>query len=162
MVKSAINAIVSVSGASPSLGLASGGKGVPVFLMLAFLMVLLNPLAQHGAFAQVEEERADIINPHDFSNKDYCGVCHTGSPPELSFDPVTTCTKCHMGNVGNHPVARHPIGKAPRINIAGFLPLSGKGLLVCYTCHDQHNVSGHPGMLRVEYLRLCASCHVGY
>jgi len=137
------------------------GSLVGTALVLAFLAVTAVPFAAK-THAQPPEEEYPVTNPHDFSRKDYCSSCHGEAPPALSFDPVTTCTKCHMGNVGNHPVSRHPIGKAPRINIAAYLPLSEGGLLVCYTCHDQHNTSGHPRMLRVEYLRLCASCHRGY
>lgn len=107
------------------------------------------------------EERAEV-NPHSNAARKHCSLCHTNELPKLTFDPVTTCTRCHPSNVGNHPVARHPMGKAPRINLPAFLPTTKNGLMVCYTCHEQHNKSGHPKMLRIEYLRLCASCHVGY
>ncbi|MFQ5442678.1 MAG: cytochrome c3 family protein [Thermodesulfobacteriota bacterium] len=105
---------------------------------------------------------AGNVNPHDFSKKKYCGVCHSASPPGLKFDTVTTCTRCHEANVANHPVTRHPVGKAPGINISRILPLSMDGHIVCYTCHDNHNRSGNTRMLRVPYKKLCNACHRGY
>lgn len=113
-----------------------------------------------GALA--EEEGLEFANPHNFAKKELCEYCHKAVPPELVFDPVTTCTRCHPGNVGNHPVTRHPVGVTPRINIPKNLPLARDGVLVCYTCHDPHNRTNHRDMLRVDYFKLCASCHVGY
>ncbi len=101
-------------------------------------------------------------NPHDYSKKDECAYCHTSSMPALKFDSVTICTRCHDGYLGNHPVAKHPMGKRPGINISRLMPLSSDGKMVCYTCHDNHNRSSYPNMLRTDYLRLCSSCHRGY
>jgi predicted CXXCH cytochrome family protein len=42
------------------------------------------------------------------------------------------------------------------------LPLSVGGEIVCHTCHDNHNTSKFGKMLRVDFIRLCVSCHVGY
>lgn len=113
--------------------------------------------------SSAEEEGAAFKNPHNYSRKDFCEYCHKGGmPPELTFDTVTTCARCHPGNVGNHPVTKHPVGVVPKIHIPRNLPLTKEGTLVCYTCHDQHNRTGNRYMLRVEYFKLCASCHVGY
>lgn len=126
--------------------------------MLASLAVLF----AGAATAADEEEGAAFQNPHNYSKKEFCEYCHKGMPPELTFDPVTTCARCHPGNVGNHPVTKHPVGVTPKIHIPKNLPLTREGLLVCYTCHDQHNRTNNQHMLRVEYFKLCASCHVGY
>ena len=102
------------------------------------------------------------INPHDFSRAELCGVCHTAEPPALLLDPVSICVKCHPGNIGNHPVTKHPMGQMTRIKIPPYLPLTEDGEMVCYTCHDPHKKTKHPNMLRVDYFRLCQACHVGY
>ncbi len=134
-----------------------------VFLLpcLFFLLLMRMPLAE-SVNAQDKEEEKKTVNPHNFTVRQYCPYCHTAELPKLSFDPVTTCTKCHMGNIDNHPVTQHPIGKEPRINIPANFPLTKDGKIVCSTCHDPHNRRGLPKMLRVEYDKLCASCHVGY
>lgn len=127
----------------------------PATVALFLLLVILPGMASS------EEGRVDV-NPHDYSKKDFCSVCHTSEPPLLNLDPVTTCTKCHPGNVGNHPVTRHPIGKMPRIRVPASLPLTENGEMVCYTCHEPHNRSRHGKMLRVDFTKLCATCHAGY
>lgn len=132
---------------------------VLILAILIFLPVLgiTNPETAYS-----EEEGKVSANPHNYYDDNTCSVCHGDEPPSLSFDPVTTCAKCHPGNMTNHPVTRHPIGKMPKIKIPAKLPLTDDGEMVCYTCHDPHNKSRYPKMLRVDYLRLCASCHVGY
>ncbi len=130
------------------------------------LAVLLSSLAlcilTGSVSAQADEEEWTRKSPHDFRDKKSCVICHVSQSPELLADPVTTCTKCHAGNVGNHPVVRHPMGKAPGRMLPVSLPVSEGGLLVCNTCHEQHNKTRHPNMLRVSYFKLCASCHKGY
>jgi len=109
------------------------------------------------------EDTREIIDPHDAKGgQSRCSACHTAKPPELSFDPVTTCVKCHAGNVDSHPVSRHPVGEVARIRVPSFLPLTRDGRMVCYTCHDSHNKTRIKKMLRVEFQSLCSSCHVGY
>lgn len=129
---------------------------------LVFLLTLCLVSAATTAGAQDEEQAEETVNPHNFVVEAYCKYCHTERPPELSHDPVTTCTKCHMANVGNHPVANHPVGETAEIHVPASLPLTGDGRMVCYTCHDPHNTSEHPKMLRVSYFKLCVSCHAGY
>lgn len=137
-------------------------------VLCAVIFVMASLFAASGAAAQGEEGGPASVNPHDFSRKEMCAICHIAESlkgpgaPKLSKDPVTTCAKCHMGNVGNHPVQRHPMGKRPNINLPESLPLSPEGLIVCYTCHNQHGKSGNVKMLRVPLSRLCSSCHVGY
>ncbi len=128
-----------------------------------FLTFIVTALASAAlAMALPIKAGAGNVNPHDFSKKQFCGVCHIDTPPGLKFDTVTTCTRCHESNLANHPVTRHPMGKAPGINFSRALPLSMDGHIVCYTCHDNHNRSANPQMLRVPYKKLCDSCHRGY
>ena len=115
-----------------------------------------------GVPAAAENEEWVRKSPHNFRDKRSCVVCHVAGTPDLLADNVTTCTKCHQGNVGNHPVVRHPIGKAPGRQLPVLLPTSGDGLMVCNTCHDQHNKARTPSMLRIPALKLCAACHKGY
>ncbi len=102
-------------------------------------------------------------NPHSFERKDLCSICHKKDIPELNHDPVTTCIKCHSGNIANHPVYRHPImvGASRKVIIPLGLPLTSDDKIVCYTCHDYHNTTGIKKMLWLNYNRLCVSCHVG-
>ncbi len=143
-------------------------------IKLAALSCVLLVAAAATPFAAADKEKEGVShdglrgeqpheqNPHEPGDMTACGLCHTSAPPKLSFDPVTTCVKCHSGNVNSHPISRHPVGKAPRINLPSAFPLAQNGQMVCYTCHDQHNASGHKRMLRVEYDRLCVACHAGY
>ncbi len=123
------------------------------------LSVLFMVLYAEGSGA---EEGRVLKNPHNYSVKTNCSVCHTLEPPELSFDAVSTCTKCHEGYIVNHPVAGHPMAKTPEAGVSGVMHLSSEGKMVCHTCHDQHNRLKRPKMLRVPYFKLCVSCHKGY
>lgn len=111
---------------------------------------------------QPAEEGPVNVNPHDPGDKGHCSLCHAAEMPKLLFGTVTTCVKCHPSQVGNHPVARHPIGKIPRIPTPVALPLNPQGQMVCYTCHEPHNKTRYPKLLRVEFRQLCILCHVGY
>jgi len=128
----------------------------------ALTLAAVIAVAAASASAESLEEIPELINPHNYVVEKFCAACHTDRPPELSFDAVTTCTKCHPANIGNHPVSRHPLGKKAQISVPKALPLTADGEMVCHTCHDPHNKSTHRRMLRVEYFALCASCHKGY
>ncbi len=103
-----------------------------------------------------------LKNPHKYGVKSSCSACHTSELPELAFDAVSTCTKCHDGYIVNHPVAGHPMGKVPEAGVSTAMYLSIEGEMVCHTCHDQHNRLKRKSMLRVPYFHLCVSCHKGY
>ncbi len=136
-----------------------GRKGLYFIALTVVLVLMFGLQLSHSTVAGAASTGN---NPHDFSNKEECSSCHGSSMPSLSFDSVTVCTRCHEGFLGNHPVAKHPIGKIPEINITKLMPLSSDGKMVCYTCHDNHNSSSYPKMLRTDYMRLCSSCHRGY
>jgi len=105
---------------------------------------------------------AGDVNPHNFKDKKLCAHCHK-SVPALKHDPVSTCTKCHMDNVSDHPVAKHPIGVAPvKAMLTAPMRLSKGGELVCYTCHDHHGERSFSHMLRVDMGRVCTACHKGH
>ena len=143
----------------------SGGVGrswrvaATAFLALVLALPLYAGIAHSAA---MENEGRVSDNPHDYNDRSNCSVCHKEEPPALNLDPIATCTKCHPGNVGNHPVSRHPLGQTPKINVPSFLPLSKDGKIVCFTCHDPHNKSKSADLLRVDFTKLCASCHAGY
>lgn len=134
----------------------------PAAYLLFVLTVIAVCAAAVLAEAREDGEVQQRLSPHDPRNPAMCSVCHGEEPPALLLDPVTTCVKCHHGNIGNHPVTRHPMGLVTRIKIPARLPLTEDGEMVCYTCHDPHGKSTHPRMLRIDYLGLCAACHVGY
>lgn len=138
-------------------------KAMKAFLIPVFSIGVA--LAGSSLFPCAADEigvRKVNINPHDFTRQDYCSICHKAEPPALLLDPVTTCVKCHPGNIGNHPVTRHPMGQMSRIKIPSYLPLTEENEMVCYTCHNPHKKTKFPKMLRVDYFRLCQACHVGY
>lgn len=139
-------------------------KAIPVIAVAVLLAVALQGivLVRECRSADEGEEAMAGVNPHDWHDSSLCSVCHGDDPPLLQKDPMTTCARCHPGNIGNHPVTRHPLGEVPRIGIPVSLPLTDEGEMVCYTCHEPHGKAKHPYMLRVEYLKLCASCHKGY
>jgi predicted CXXCH cytochrome family protein len=132
---------------------------VPVFCVAVGLVALAS---SSECLAEEIGAKKLNVNPHDYSKAGLCSVCHTADPPALLLDPVSICVKCHPGNIGNHPVTRHPMGLMTKIKIPANLPLTEDGEMVCYTCHDPHKKTRHPKMLRVDYFRLCQSCHVGY
>jgi predicted CXXCH cytochrome family protein len=129
------------------------------FFLISFLILSSGSLALSGDLSGGD----DLLgNPHIKRGEGNCSVCHTQRPPQLIDDHVETCTNCHRGNIENHPVTRHPINVAVKIEIPTPLPLTKEKRLVCSTCHDPHDDNGFSSMLRVEYHQLCIQCHRGY
>ncbi len=128
-------------------------------MILCFMMIVFMQLSSRSSYGW---EVGEVINPHDFKNKEYCARCHAAELPKLSHDPVTTCTKCHPGNIANHPVYRHPMNVQPsrKVLIPEGLPLTINDAMVCYTCHDYHNTTGMDKMLWIGYRNICVACHV--
>lgn len=135
---------------------------VCVILFIAVIQVRSASAVEPDEGGGREEEESANANPHVPGDLALCSACHTANPPALSFDAVTTCVKCHAGNVDNHPVSSHPIGSLPRISVPSSMPLTKDGKMVCYTCHDPHNRHKRGKMLRVDYQTICVTCHVGY
>lgn len=146
----------------PTVGRAARRGAAPVHFFSVLIWLVASVLLAATLATAEDREGLTRPSPHDFGATQYCSVCHKQPPPALNLDPMATCTKCHAGNVGNHPVSRHPLWVTPRISVPAYLPLSREGKLVCFTCHDPHNRSGIDKMLRVDFKRLCASCHAGY
>lgn len=141
----------------------TGSKAVRGLLASVFSMafVLMAMVFAGGSVADEIGVHQVHVSPHDFK-PERCSVCHTAEPPALLRDPVTTCVKCHPGNIGNHPVTKHPMGQMTKIKIPSYLPLTEENEMVCHTCHNPHKKTKYPRMLRVDYFRLCQACHVGY
>jgi predicted CXXCH cytochrome family protein len=131
-------------------------KGFTLNLSITIVMTLFFINYSYG------QEEVNYVNPHDFKNKELCIQCHRQDMPKISHDPVTTCSKCHQGNIDNHPVYRHPMKvlASRKVLIPEGFPLTRKGYMVCYTCHDYHNTTGMDKMLWIEYKDICISCHV--
>jgi predicted CXXCH cytochrome family protein len=134
-------------------------KGLKGFLLI-FSIVLA--LALSAPAYAVDSSEYPIGNPHAEGGEGNCSLCHTRRPPQLIDDHVETCTNCHLGNIENHPVTRHPIDVAVEIMIPSPLPLTKQERIVCSTCHDPHDEHGFRSLLRVEYHKLCVQCHRGY
>ncbi len=127
--------------------------------LFQFVFVLYLILVGFTGFENGDKVSAEeMINPHDFSNKQLCSQCHKEKPPALKYDEITVCLRCHPDNLKDH-IVNVEVKKA-------ILPdgwyLSRDKKLVCYSCHDYHNQGTIPKMLLVEYDKLCILCHVGY
>lgn len=101
-------------------------------------------------------------NPHSGDRQDTCPACHFVVGERVVIDrtlapadPISTCTACHPQVPGRD----HPAGVPVRTLVPTNLPLGGGGKLVCSTCHDPHNETKYPGLLRMEFNALCAACH---
>lgn len=98
-------------------------------------------------------EAAHVTNPHGHEGKPYCVRCHAGGKTAVA-DPVGLCAQCHAPSL-----MKHPYGVTPR-TVPAALPLGPEQKIVCHTCHDPHDVKKHRKGLRLEYMPLCAQCHV--
>lgn len=86
---------------------------------------------------------------------DYCHVFTDKSPGAALKAPLSgLCVGCHTGRTaaGEHVV---DIVLAMKVD---ELPLSN-GKMTCVTCHDPHEKSGQPKLLRVKQTELCLKCH---
>jgi len=141
---------------------STGSRRARLAVVVAGIALLTFLMASQLTLSGASWAAVQGANPHEWDNKESCSACHGSLMPSLKLDAVTLCTRCHKEQIGNHPVAKHPIGKRPKINISRRMPLDESGKLVCYTCHDSHNRSKYANMLRIDYLRLCSACHRGY
>ncbi len=88
-----------------------------------------------------------------------CGYCHVSGGKEkagkLKAPLSGLCLECHPDRKSPD---EHVVDVVPPMNVAG-LPLSADGKMTCVTCHDPHEKSGFPTLLRVEPSDLCFRCH---
>ena len=91
--------------------------------------------------------------------KHECGYCHLTSDKtnkmRLKATLAELCIECHSDRSGPN---EHKVGIAPPKGVAE-LPFDKDGLLTCVTCHDPHEKSGYPKLLRVKPSELCLKCH---
>lgn len=94
-----------------------------------------------------------------FSETHACNDCHivddkTGGMA-LKASLSQLCLECHADrrNPGEHRVDMVPSMKVDK------LPLDKDGKITCATCHDPHEKSGYPMLLRDAPADLCEKCH---
>ncbi len=88
---------------------------------------------------------SSAADPHaSLRDPSRCTACHMEDRPEagrpyrmMTFrkDIYTLCTGCHPAPV------THPVDIAPRLGIAGKLPLDADGTMTCVTCHAPHRAA---------------------
>lgn len=121
-------------------------------------------------------ERGAQTSPH---TETYfaCRGCHTTSlgeeirPPDFALryrgDVNMLCISCHLTDKSHHPtgLALPPAIRARMEASPRKVPLSPKGGITCYTCHDNQCATGHQTMSERFYDRaaltmdLCWVCH---
>ncbi|MFZ5997069.1 MAG: cytochrome c3 family protein [Nitrospirota bacterium] len=93
------------------------------------------------------------------SEKHDCSFCHIsgGKTPFTLKSPLSAlCLECHSDRSG---AREHKVDIVPKMKVEK-LPLSSGGKITCITCHDQHEKSGFPKLLRERHDELCLSCHL--
>lgn len=93
------------------------------------------------------------------AEKHECSYCHVTSDKtdkmQLKASLTELCIECHPDRMGPK---EHIVDIAPPMKVVD-LPLSKDGLMTCITCHDPHETSGNPKLLRVKPSELCSKCH---
>lgn len=115
-----------------------------------------------------------------------CTMCHLetgGGGLLIGTNPTELCLGCHDGSLafatqanfqgeqagyrygqGDHPVEvkMSHTGGFQDVGELGPLPLSAGEVITCITCHDPHEGSQVPGMLRMSNngSALCFTCHL--
>jgi len=94
------------------------------------------------------------------ANKHECSYCHITSDKTAGMlrkaSLSALCAECHPDRMGPN---EHRVDIAPSMKVVE-LPLSKDGKITCATCHDPHEQSGHPLLLRVAPSELCLKCHL--
>jgi predicted CXXCH cytochrome family protein len=121
---------------------AGKGKGHGVKLTLIILAVSLTA-AGHAYSAEKHE----------------CSYCHvvSGKTPGAALKAPLSglCFGCHPDRKNAN---EHKVDMVPSMKVEG-LPLAEDGRMTCVTCHDPHEKSGHPKLLRLKQSELCLKCH---
>ena len=114
-------------------------------LKILFSVLIMSMIAAGSVFAE---------------NKHECSYCHITSPEDAAMPLKASlsgmCLECHPDRSGSN---EHKLDIAPSREVVG-LPLSKDGKITCATCHDPHEKSGYPMLLRVEPSELCFKCHL--
>jgi predicted CXXCH cytochrome family protein len=88
-----------------------------------------------------------------------CDYCHVSDGKETAGKlraPLSgLCLDCHPERKSPQ---EHRVDIVPPMKVVG-LPLSADGKMTCVTCHDPHEKSGYPKLLRVRPSDLCFRCH---
>jgi predicted CXXCH cytochrome family protein len=114
-------------------------------LKLMFSVLIMVIVAAESVFAE---------NKHECS---YCHITmHADAAMLLKASLSGLCLECHPDRSGSN---EHRIDIAPSMEVVG-LPLSKDGKITCATCHDPHEKSGYPMLLRVKPSELCFTCHL--
>ena len=82
-----------------------------------------------------------------------CSDCHIRGNSLKNPSVNELCITCHPENVKDHV-----LDVVSQVKPEG-LPLDSQSRITCITCHDAHDRSGHPSMLRLEQGKICAPCH---
>jgi predicted CXXCH cytochrome family protein len=86
---------------------------------------------------------------------DYCHVFSDKSPGAALKAPLSgLCIGCHSGRTA---AGEHIVDIVPSMKV-DELPLSN-GKMTCVTCHDPHEKSVHPKLLREKPTEICFRCH---
>jgi len=94
-----------------------------------------------------------------------CLNCHTKRPrpgeerPVIKRDVSAECKRCHE----EQDALSHPIDVRPAASVPDFMPLDGRGMLTCVTCHSVHKPGFGPSHLRARVggPGFCVLCHSG-
>jgi predicted CXXCH cytochrome family protein len=101
-----------------------------------------------------EAEVKDVKNVHDYKGAALCQRCHVdGGKKLLAADVPSLCLPCHPG-----AVKMTHVGKIQNPRPAS-LPFEPGGRIICYTCHDPHDVKAHKYGFRADYTKVCLECH---
>jgi predicted CXXCH cytochrome family protein len=103
-----------------------------------------------------------------FASRGSCLDCHPvhGSGKQDSIwatlgyqeAPAQLCEACHRKNGPGKVMETAHIGRIVKNNI-DTLPLSSDMRIMCTTCHDIHQNTQNPKLLRVPIIDLCRACH---
>jgi len=98
-----------------------------------------------------------------------CASCHTGERTALQTDPSAARTSLLVENIDDRCSAchddegpSHHVGIRPKKPVPDTLPLSGSGMIACFTCHFIHGERNPFGdFVRIDNARggLCLTCH---
>jgi predicted CXXCH cytochrome family protein len=93
------------------------------------------------------------------AQKHECAYCHITSEKtgqqQLKAPLSGLCLGCHPDRSSPN---EHGVDIVPSMKVTK-LPLSKEGKITCATCHDPHEMSGYPMLLRASPAELCSKCH---